>query len=180
VNFNIEAGTGLAYPSIRTGEGARPHFKGNPLVMHIIVCSSNPAMVIAASRAFESWRPRLTLCESGLQVLGAVEAVNADLLIMDMQTPGLNGWLIISAIRELTPHLPILAVSTKPEEDGRAISHSGVSFVSLPTGENGRNEDLAAALAQAKEGYGVGLSFGFCAPSAQEPGRINPMENTRT
>ena len=137
-------------------------------------------MVIAASRAFESWRPRLTVCESGLQVLGAVEAVNADLLIMDMQTPGLNGWLIISAIRELTAHLPILAVSTKPEEDGRAISHSGVSFVSLPTGENGRNEDLAAALAQAKEGYGVGLSFGFCAPSAQKPGRINPLEDMRT
>lgn len=126
--------------------------------MHIIVCSNNPAMVIAASRAFESRRPRLTVCESGLQVLGAVEAANADLLIMDMQTPGLNGWLIISAVRELAPPLPILAVSTKPEEDGRAISHKGVSFVTLSISDNARIEDLAAALARAEEGYGIGLS----------------------
>jgi len=118
--------------------------------MHIIVCSDNPAMVIAASRVFESHRPCLTVCEAGLQVLGTVEQVNADLLIIDMQTPGLNGWLIISAVRELAPHLPILAASAKPEEDGRAISHKGVSFVTVPIGGNGRIEDLAAALTQAK------------------------------
>ena len=148
--------------------------------MNIIVCSNNPAMVIAASRAFESRRPRLTVCESGLQVLGAVEKANADLLIMDMQTPGLNGWLMVSAVRELAPALPILAVSTKPEEDGRTISHKGVSFATLSSRDAARIEDLAAALARAEGGYGIGLSFGFCAPSAQEPGRINPMENTRT
>jgi CheY-like chemotaxis protein len=147
--------------------------------MHIIVCSNNPTIVVAASRAFEFRKPRLSVCESGLQVLAAVEAANADLLIMDMQTPGLSGWLMVSAVRELAPALPILAVSTKPEEDGRTISHKGVSFVTLSSRDSGRIEDLAAALARAEEGDGVGLSFDFCAPSAQKSGRINHVEIAR-
>lgn len=121
------------------------------MAMDIIVGSNNPLITRAASRAFESRDPRLTVCESGLEILGAVEILDADLLIMDMQTPGLNGLLIISAIRDLAPDLPILAVSMKPEEDARAFSHKGVSFARLPSGSEGGAQALAATLAQIGE-----------------------------
>lgn len=121
------------------------------MAMHIIVGSNNPLIPRAASRAFESRDPRLTVCESGLEILGAVEILDADLLIMDMQTPGLNGLLIISAIRDLAPELPILAVSMKPEEDARAFSHKGVSFARLPSGSEGGAQALVATLAQIGE-----------------------------
>jgi len=111
----------------------------------------------AASLAFETRRPHLTVCESGLEVLGAVEVVDADLLVLDMQTPGLNGLLIISAIRELAPDLPILAVSVKPEEDARAFSHKGVSFARLPSGSEGGAQALVATLAQIGEVSEIGL-----------------------
>jgi CheY-like chemotaxis protein len=125
--------------------------------MHIIICSSDPMIAEAASLAFETRRPHLTVCESGLEVLGAVEVVDADLLIMDMQTPGLNGLLIISAIRELAPDLPILAVSVKAEEDARAFSHKGVSFTRLPSGSEGGAQALVATLAQIGEVSEIGL-----------------------
>jgi CheY-like chemotaxis protein len=125
--------------------------------MHIIICSSDPMIAEAASLAFETRRPHLTVCESGLEVLGAVEIVDADLLIMDMQIPGLNGLLIISAIRELAPDLPILAVSVKPEEDARAFSHKGVSFARLPSGSEGGAQALVATLAQIGEVSEIGL-----------------------
>jgi CheY-like chemotaxis protein len=125
--------------------------------MHIIICSSDPMIAEAASLAFETRRPHLTVCESGLEVLGAVEVVDADLLLMDMQTPGLNGLLIISAIRELAPDLPILAVSVKPEEDARAFSHKGVSFARLPSGSEGGAQALVATLAQIGEVSEIGL-----------------------
>ena len=126
--------------------------------MHIIVCSKTSALVDAASRAFESGRPRITVCESGLEVLGAVEVVEADLLILDMQLPGLNGLLMITAIRELAPNLPVLAVSDKPEEDARAFSHKGVSYAMLPSGSQGDGQALVAALAQIGETSGSGIS----------------------
>ncbi len=115
--------------------------------MHIIVCSKNALTRDAVSQAFQARQPRLTVCESGLEALGAVEIMDADLLVVDMQTPGLNGLLIISAIRELAPSLPILAVSTKPEEDARSVSYKGVSFARLPSGAGLDAQALEATLA---------------------------------
>ena len=126
--------------------------------MHIIVCSNSMLTLDAVSLAFQSRRPRITVCESGLEVLGAVEIMDADLLVMDMQTPGLNGLLIISAIRELASSLPILAVSTKPEEEARSFSCKGVSFAKLRSGSAADAQALVAGLAQIGEVSGIGMS----------------------
>ena len=130
--------------------------------MHIIVCSNSTLTLDAVSQAFQVRQPRLTVCESGLEVLGAVEIMDADLLVMDMQTPGLNGLLIISAIRELAPSLPILAVSAKPEEDARLFSYKGVSFARLPSGSAVDEETLVSTLAQISEMGGIGMSSEGC------------------
>ncbi len=122
--------------------------------MHVIVCSNRRELVDAASRVFDQDRFRLTVCESGLEVLGAVGVVDADLLILDLETPGLNGLLMISAIKELAPALSIVAVSTKHQEDARAVSHKGVSFAALPTDSNG---DLQAVLAGFAHNVSAGL-----------------------
>ncbi len=116
--------------------------------MHVIVCSSSRELVEAASRAFESDGSRLTVCESGLEVLGAVEILDADLLILDLETPGLNGLLIIAAIRELAPALSIVAVSTKPQVDARAVSLKGVSYATLPSGSTDGVQALLTGLAE--------------------------------
>ena len=116
--------------------------------MHVIVCSNSRELMDAASRAFDHDGSRLTVCECGLEVLGAVEVVDADLLVLDLETPGLNGLLIIAAIKELAPELSIVAVSTKPQVDARAVSHKGVLFAVLPSGSNGGLQELLAGLAQ--------------------------------
>lgn len=120
--------------------------------MHGIVCSSNPLLVDAVSRAFDHHGNRLTVCESGLEVLGAVEVVDADLLVLDMETPGLNGLLLVSAIKELAPGLPIVAVSTRPEVDARAVSQKGVAYVKLPVGPEGAAHAFLRELAQIGRG----------------------------
>lgn len=130
--------------------------------MHIILWSDNSAAVEAASRGFESHRPRVTVCESGLEVLGAVEVMDADLLILDMDTAGLNGLLIISAIRELAPALPIVALSANPVEDARAVSHKGVCYAVLPAGASGGAQALVATLAE----------FGSTRPFGEPTGRM--------
>src|SRR3972149_8304050 len=116
--------------------------------MHIILCSSRRKMVEAASRAFDRDGHRLTVCESGMEALGAVGILEADLLILDLETPGLNGLLMIGAIKELAPELSIVAVSTTPQVDARAVSHKGVLIATLPSGTNGGLQELLAGLAQ--------------------------------
>src|SRR5574337_97757 len=116
--------------------------------LHVIVCSNRSELVNAASRVFDGEGFRLTLCECGLQALAAAEVVDADLLILDLETPGLDCLLMLAAIKELAPKLPIVAVSTKPQIDVRAVSHKGISYVTLPSDSAGATEALLAGLAQ--------------------------------
>src|SRR3972149_622805 len=97
---------------------------------HIVVCSKNPVLLDAATRAFEPGRFRLTVCESGLEDLGTVKVVYADLLILDMQTPGLNSLLMIAAARQRAPRPPILEVGVKPHAAAGPGSQRGVSYTS--------------------------------------------------
>lgn len=128
--------------------------------MHVILCSGSRELVEAASRALEQGSSRLTVCESGMEVLGAVEVVDADLLVLDLETPGLNGLLIISAIKELSPGLSIVAVSTRPEVDARAVSHKGVSYTTLPSRSYAGIQAVFADLALSR-GIGIASRAGF-------------------
>jgi CheY-like chemotaxis protein len=117
-------------------------------------------MAEAASGAFNSDHHRLTLCESGMEALGAVGILDADLLVLDLETPGLNGLLMIGAIKELAPELPIVAVSTTPQVDARAVSHKGVLFATLSSGSNGELHESLVRLVQDR-GIGLATSAGM-------------------
>ncbi|NJD69659.1 MAG: hypothetical protein C3F12_14290 [Candidatus Methylomirabilota bacterium] len=116
--------------------------------IHIIICSNRSELVKAASRVFDGQGFRLTICECGLQALATAEVVDADLLILDLETSGLDCLLMLAAIKELAPRLPIVAVSTRPQMDARAVSQKGVSYVMLPSGSAGAMEEALAGLAQ--------------------------------
>jgi len=120
--------------------------------MHVIVCSNNSVVVDAVSRAFDHNGHRLTVCESGLEVLGAVGVVAPDLVILDLETPGLSGLLLVSAVKELAPGVPIVAVSTKPDPDARAVSQKGVAVAVLPSGHEAAPHPFLTALARIGRG----------------------------
>jgi CheY-like chemotaxis protein len=117
--------------------------------IHVIVCSNRSELVNAASQVYGCAGFRLTVCECGLEALAAAEVVvDADLLILDLETPGLDCLLMLAAIQELAPALSIVAVSTKPQMDARVVSHKGISYVTLPPSSVGAMETLLAGLAQ--------------------------------
>ena len=124
--------------------------------MYVIVCSGNPAVVNAVSRAFDHSEHRQTVCESGLEVLGLVGVLASDLLVLDLETPGLGGLLLISAIKELAPELPIVAVSTQPVADARALAQKGVPCAMLSGGPDDEARSLLTALAHVEGKAGIG------------------------
>jgi CheY-like chemotaxis protein len=119
---------------------------------HLILCTNNQTLVQVVSAMHEGLA-RITVSDSSLQVLAAVDVVDADLLVLDLETPGLNPLLLTSAIRALAPALPVLAVSGCAPEDGRALSHKGISQLSLPADGRGWEQALVKALEK------LGLSF---------------------
>lgn len=54
--------------------------------------------------------------ENGFEVLEAVKAKEYDILILDIAMPDRNGWDVLNDLKTTNPNLPILILSTYPEE----------------------------------------------------------------
>jgi CheY-like chemotaxis protein len=104
---------------------------------HIILYTDNPVVAKMAAEAFDAGSERLTMCESGMDLLAAVRALAADAAILDLGVHGLSGLLLVSAIEELAPDLPIVAVTVRQDMDPRPVLQRGIPCAVLDPGLNG-------------------------------------------
>ncbi len=114
--------------------------------MDVIICSGNPVVVDGVSDALPPEHSRAMICESGFEVLGLIGVLDSDLLVLDLETPGLGDLLLISAIRQLAPTLPILAVSTRDGVDVRSLAQKGVAYAQIGRGVSLDRATLRAEL----------------------------------
>src|SRR5688572_15953046 len=73
-------------------------------------------------------------CESGVEAVELVEARAIDLVLMDLNLPGLDGWMAMSLIRARRPTMPFLIVTGRsdPELEGRARTAGTSGFLHKP------------------------------------------------
>ena len=128
--------------------------------MHIILCSDSPAVRDVVYRSLADPDDHLTVCESGMELLATVKAIVSDLVILDLESHGLGGLLLVSAVRELAPGLRILAVSMRSEVDARSLVQMGVPYVRLGADGADGDEGGTRLLAEHLEGSGAALSTG--------------------
>lgn len=57
----------------------------------------------------------VTEAEDGVAALAAVKNMKADLVILDIMMPGMDGWELCSTLRAKYPDLPLLMISAKGE-----------------------------------------------------------------
>lgn len=72
--------------------------------------------------------------DTGVAAVETVEARAIDLVLMDLNLPGLDGWMAISLIRARRPSLPFLICTgaTDPELEGRARVAGAAGFLRKP------------------------------------------------
>ena len=99
--------------------------------MHIILCSDNSSVQKLVVDGLDTHMARVTVCESGMELLAAVRSMAAELVVLDLNMHGLDGSLLASAVQELAPGLPILAVSATVETDPVAVVQRGIPHVVL-------------------------------------------------
>jgi CheY-like chemotaxis protein len=107
--------------------------------MHSVLCSDNPLTRDLVGSILGS-EDRLTVCESGMELLATVKAIESDLVILDLETHGLGGLLLISAVQELAPGSPIVAISQDGVKDSRLLLQRGVPFFRLAAGDRDGSE----------------------------------------
>ena len=100
--------------------------------MHnILICSADEDL-LTALRAASGGDIRLKVCNRGMAAVRALMALSFDRLILDLETPGLDGLFLVSIARRIDPHLPVVAVSRGPVVQAREIQHKGVAHHLVP------------------------------------------------
>ena len=114
--------------------------------MHIILCSDSSAVRDTVAMRFGKHVDRLTVCDSGMELLAAVRTLAVELVVLDLGTHGLGGLLLVSAVEELAPGLPILAVSASADVDARPVVQKGIPHVILGAEQDGEMQALLLQL----------------------------------
>ena len=122
--------------------------------MHIVLCSDNSTTREMVGDVFGD-EDCLTICESGMELLAAVKSLASDLVILDLETHGLGGLLLISAVQELAPGSPIVAVSQNGAVDSRPLLQKGVPFFRLAAGGTEQGEAFRAHVLAGQVGHAV-------------------------
>ena len=123
-------------------------------MQNILICSANEDLLTALGAASEGADVRLTVCHRGMDAVRVLMALSFDRLILDLETPGLDGLFLVSIARRIDLHLPVVAVSRGPVAQAREIQHKGVAhhLVPPPAGP-----EIAQRIALGVEPVGAGV-----------------------
>jgi signal transduction histidine kinase/CheY-like chemotaxis protein len=109
-------------PLAATLETTAPRAANGPIVqqnlgkvMQVLIAEDNPVARNLLRLMLEMRGHHVRVAENGKEAVAVYQSENLDLILMDIQMPGMNGFEATSAIRELEKHtdkhLPIIAVT---------------------------------------------------------------------
>src|SRR5262245_15002272 len=86
---------------------------------------------------------RKTLREPGYRVLGAADGPEAlaavrseppDLVILDIQMPGMSGLEVLERLKRIAPHIPVLVITAHGDSDRviSAMKHGAFEYIEKP------------------------------------------------
>jgi EAL domain-containing protein (putative c-di-GMP-specific phosphodiesterase class I) len=121
----------------------------------VLVVDDDASIQRACSRVLgaEGWD--VTIAADGLAGIAAFKGAPQpfDCVLSDVNMPGVDGFGLVAAVRELDDDLPVLLMTGDPSLDGavKALEFGAVSYISKPFVQ----ESLASAVARAARRHGV-------------------------
>ncbi len=131
-------------PDTLSGKQALPALPGTGHALRILVAEDNEINLEVIDGLLRHLGHTVHIARNGCQAVAAADMLCPDLVLMDMQMPGMDGLRAARLIRAARPDLPIIAVTANAfAEDRRACLDAGMSdFLPKPL----TRETLAAAI----------------------------------
>ncbi|QLA17824.1 response regulator [Desulfolutivibrio sulfoxidireducens] len=175
----FEPGAPPADLSREPGAGAKPAAPTpdvDPAAVHILLAEDNPVNVKLAGAHLQKLGYRLSVAESGIQALETLARERFDLVLMDVEMPGLDGVSAAEIIRAggpaahpvLDPGVPIVAVTAhaSPEVRRRCLEAGMDDYMAKPI----NFDELAAVIRRMLRGGGGARGLDRLAPGKTPAG----------
>ena len=86
---------------------------------HILIVNEDRVVTMVTKQVLERHGYRVTTAEYGLAALAALDAGPPDLMLLDIQMPGMDG---VQVARLMEKPVPFLIQSTLPDDDERVVT----------------------------------------------------------
>jgi DNA-binding response OmpR family regulator len=87
--------------------------------MHILIAENDTPVAQFLTSAFAAEHYGVQIVNDGTQILRMVEKGPCDLMIMDLNVPGVSGWDTLREVRTAKPHLPVLILTGSARVEDR-------------------------------------------------------------
>ncbi|MDF2433925.1 MAG: two-component system, sensor histidine kinase and response regulator, partial [Mucilaginibacter sp.] len=133
ISFNI-----AAHEQKKENYALSPAFTANLSAdlsgMRILLVDDNKMNLLIASKFLKKWQVEADEAISGALAIEMVKNNNYDLIIMDLQMPGMDGFEATRIIRKTHPHIPVIALTADamPETHTKAFSAGMCDYLTKP------------------------------------------------
>ncbi|HSH93497.1 MAG TPA: response regulator [Roseimicrobium sp.] len=87
----------------------------------ILLADDDPAVSQSLARVLESENYVVTTARSGRDTVAQFLAAPPDLIILDLNMPGGDGWHVLEKIHHFQPLQPVLVITARPHQLSRAM-----------------------------------------------------------
>jgi two-component system, OmpR family, alkaline phosphatase synthesis response regulator PhoP len=88
-------------------------------MMHVLVIEDDASLRLSIQIALRSGGYRVTTAKDGRSGLDAIAQERPDLVLLDVMMPGMNGFEVLSLLRESDAELPVLMLTARSTEADR-------------------------------------------------------------
>jgi PAS domain S-box-containing protein len=115
------------------------------LGMRILIVDDNKMNIMIASKFLKKWQATPDEAISGTEAIELTKQNNYDLIIMDLQMPGMDGFEATRIIKRTNPLIPILALTADamPETHSKAFAAGMCDYLTKPFVPNVLFEKIA-------------------------------------
>jgi CheY-like chemotaxis protein len=102
--------------------------------MRVLLVDDNKMNLLIASKFLKKWQALPDEATSGPQAIEMTKRTNYDLIIMDLQMPGMDGFETTRIIKRANPHLPVFALTADamPETNSKAFAAGMCDYLTKP------------------------------------------------
>ena len=113
------------------------HNNGETVSLHgmrVLLVDDNKMNLLIASKFLKKWLAETDEAMSGQQAVEMAKQANYDLVIMDLQMPGMDGFEAARLIKSANPQLPIFALTADamPETQSKAFAAGMCDYLTKP------------------------------------------------
>jgi CheY-like chemotaxis protein len=140
---------------LRPAWPARPRAEAGPVALRILLVDDDPLIRQTAPALLEALGHQVTVAGGGYEALGLVEYGSGwDLLVLDLNMPGMDGLETLDQLRRLRPDMPVLVATGHLDEASRErLAQVGrVAILTKPYSQNEIKDALEALVERSDPG----------------------------